>query len=129
MSADATDVLACHQIIRDEDIRPTTIQKRNQEMKLSKNEAAVLSLLIDEGEMYGLEMVKKSGGQLKLGTIYVTLSRMEERGFATSRREQEPTLVVPRRLYTITGTGARVYRAWTDAEAYFNSRLCGVEHG
>jgi DNA-binding PadR family transcriptional regulator len=97
-------------------------------MNLSKNEVAVLSLLIGAGEMYGLEMVKKSEGKLKLGTIYITLSRMEEKGYATSRRELEPTLVVPRRLYQITGTGAKVYRAWTAAEDVFNSRLCGAEH-
>ena len=97
-------------------------------MKLSRNEAAILKLLIDEREMYGLEMVKKSGGALKLGTIYVTLSRMEEKGFATSRREDEPTLVVPRRLYKITARGARVYRAWSAALDVFNSTLCGAEH-
>lgn len=80
-------------------------------MKLSKDEAAILGLLIDEREMYGLDMVKKSGGALKLGTIYLTLSRMEERGFATSRREHEPALALPRRLYQITSIGARVHRA------------------
>jgi DNA-binding PadR family transcriptional regulator len=97
-------------------------------MTLSKNEAAILSLLIDEPEMYGLEMVKKSEGQLKLGTIYITLSRMEEKGFTTSRRELEPNRVVPRRLYKITGTGARIYNAWSAAQDVYHSRLCGAEH-
>jgi len=92
-------------------------------MKLSKAEAAVLSLLINEQEMYGLEMVRKSGGRLKLGTIYVTLNRLEEKGFALSRKETEPTLVVPRRLYRITGTGAHVVRALHEAQSVFNSRL------
>jgi DNA-binding PadR family transcriptional regulator len=75
------------------------------------------------GEMYGLEMVKKSEGKLKLGTIYLTLSRMEEKGYATSKREVAPTSVVPRRLYQITGTGA-----WIAAQEAFNSELCGAEH-
>ena len=92
-------------------------------MKLSKAEAAVLSLLVNEQEMYGLEMVKKSGGRLKLGTIYVTLNRLEEKGFAVSRKEIEPTLAVPRRLYRITGTGAAVYRALSEARHVFSSRL------
>lgn len=94
-------------------------------MNLSKNEAVILGLLISEREMYGLEMVKKSEGRLKLGTIYLTLSRMEEKGFATSRKELEPTLVVPRRLYKITGDGARIYQAWSDAQDTFNRRLYG----
>lgn len=98
---------------------------RMDKMNLSKNEVVILSLLISEREMYGLEMVKKSEGKLKLGTIYLTLSRMEEKGYATSRKELDPTLVVPRRLYKITGAGARIYRAWTDAQGAFNRRLYG----
>jgi DNA-binding PadR family transcriptional regulator len=97
-------------------------------MNLSKNEVAVLSLLMGAGEMYGLDMVKKSEGKLKLGTIYLTLSRMEEKGYATSRRELGPALVVPRRRYRITGAGAKLHRAWIAAEDVFNSRLCGAEH-
>jgi DNA-binding PadR family transcriptional regulator len=97
-------------------------------MNLSKSEVAVLNLLMGAGEMYGLEMVKKSEGKLKLGTIYLTLSRMEEKGYATSKREVAPTSVVPRRLYQITGTGARMYRAWIAAQEAFNSELCGAEH-
>jgi DNA-binding PadR family transcriptional regulator len=97
-------------------------------MNLSKNELAVLSLLMGAGEMYGLEMVKQSEGKLKLGMIYLTLSRMEEKGYATSRRELEPAAVVPRRLYRITGAGAKLYRAWIAAEEVFNSRLCGAQN-
>lgn len=94
-------------------------------MNLSKNEAVILSLLISERELYGLEMVKKSEGKLKLGTIYLTLSRMEEKGYTTSRKELVPTQVVPRRLYKITSMGARIYQAWIDAEATFHRRLYG----
>lgn len=95
-------------------------------MNLTKNEAVILSLLINKREMYGLEMVKSSDGRLKLGTIYLTLSRLEEKGFAESRKESEPTLVVPRRLYKITGTGMRIYQAWAAAIETFNSHLTGV---
>jgi DNA-binding PadR family transcriptional regulator len=95
-------------------------------MNLLKNEAVILSLLISEREMYGLEMVKKSEGKLKLGTIYLTLSRMEEKGLATSRKELDPSAVVPRRLYKISGMGADVYHAWTAALDAFNSRLPGA---
>jgi DNA-binding PadR family transcriptional regulator len=97
-------------------------------MNLSKNEALILSLLTNEREMYGLEMVKKSDGKLKLGTIYVALSRLEDKGLAESRKEIEATLVVPRRLYKITGTGLKVIRAWTAAMEAYQSRLNGVEN-
>jgi DNA-binding PadR family transcriptional regulator len=97
-------------------------------MNLTKNEAVILGLLIDDREMYGLEMVKNSKGKLKLGTIYFTLSRLEEKGFATSRKEIDPSAVVPRRLYKITGVGSRVHQAWTAAMDTFNSRLYGVNN-
>ncbi len=98
-------------------------------MNLSKNEAVILGLLIaGDQEMYGLEMVKKSDGKLKLGTIYVTLSRLEEKGFVTSRKEMDENTVVPRRLYKITGTGAREIQAWTAAMAVYQSQLSGVKN-
>jgi DNA-binding PadR family transcriptional regulator len=97
-------------------------------MNLSKNEAVILSLLTNRRETYGLEMVKNSEGRLKLGTIYVTLSRLEEKGFVTSEKEINATLVVPRRHYQITGSGLRIIQAWTAAIETYNSRLNGVEN-
>ncbi|MBA5689391.1 PadR family transcriptional regulator [Rugamonas apoptosis] len=97
-------------------------------MNLSKNEAVILGLLVaGEREMYGLEMVKKSDGKLKLGTIYVTLSRLEDKGFLKSRKEMNDS-VVPRRLYEITGSGTREIRAWTAAMSEYQNQLCGVEN-
>lgn len=99
-------------------------------MNLSKNEAVILGLLTaGEQEMYGLEMVKKSEGKLKLGTIYVTLSRLEEKGYVESRKEFNDSVVVPRRLYKITGTGVREVRAWTAAMREYQSQLNGAENG
>jgi DNA-binding PadR family transcriptional regulator len=48
--------------------------------RLSGKEFAILNLLVTNGEMYGLEMVRALPSTLKRGTIYVTLSRMEEKG-------------------------------------------------
>ncbi len=82
--------------------------------RLSPKEMEILQLLIARGEAYGLEMVKASEGRLKRGTIYVTLNRMEEKGYVESRKapvqagQQGP----PRRLYKATGHGARVLDAW-----------------
>lgn len=94
-------------------------------MNLSKNEATILSLLREDRELYGSDMVKKSGGKLKLGTIYITLGQLEEKGLITSRRELEPQLMAPRRLYMITGTGTSVYNAWASARNIFGNQLVG----
>ena len=49
-----------------------------------RNEAAfqcVLDMLTESAEpMYGLDMVKQSGGRLQRGTIYVLLGRMQDHG-------------------------------------------------
>jgi DNA-binding PadR family transcriptional regulator len=63
--------------------------------------------------MYGLELVKASGGTLKRGTVYVTLGRMQEKGFVESRPERTAGASgLPRRLYRPTGLGLRVLDAW-----------------
>lgn len=83
---------------------------------LSAKEAIILDLLIHNlnREMYGLEIVKESNGKIKQGTVYVTLSRIEEKNYVTSRKEtRRPGAIgLPRRLYRMTGFGLRVFRAW-----------------
>ena len=54
---------------------------------LPPKEALILELLVQESELYGLQLVAASKGRLKRGTVYVTLGRMEEKGFITSRLE------------------------------------------
>jgi len=79
---------------------------------LSGKERIILELLINSGEMYGLELVKASDGELKRGTVYVTLDRMEDKGLVESRQEDQAEHGgIPRRLYRPTGHGARVLRA------------------
>ena len=88
--------------------------------RLSAKEAEVLRLLIANGEMYGLEMVQRSG-ILKRGTVYVTLSRMGDKGYVESRLEEvSPGEGPPRRLYQATGLGVRVYRAMEQAARFFS---------
>ncbi|WP_185738427.1 PadR family transcriptional regulator [Variovorax beijingensis] len=96
-------------------------------MNISKKETLILEQLIKAGssELYGLEMVRASNGALKMGTIYVTLARLEEKGFVESHRENEPKQTVPRRLYKITGAGRKTYLAVSAAIAAYNSSLNG----
>jgi DNA-binding PadR family transcriptional regulator len=65
--------------------------------------------------MYGLELVAASGKRLKRGTVYVTLGRMEEKGYIVSRLEPAPPDAggLPRRVYEASAFGRRVLGAWT----------------
>lgn len=80
---------------------------------MSATEAAVLDLLGD-GERFGLELVAQSEGRIKRGSVYVTLARMEAKGFVESRQEERPAgaIGLPRRLYKTTPYGATVRQAY-----------------
>ena len=82
---------------------------------LPAKQRLILELLIGAGPLYGLELVERSGGALKRGTVYVTLSRMEAKGFVTSEQETMPAgaIGLPRRTYRPTGLGKRALRAWS----------------
>jgi DNA-binding PadR family transcriptional regulator len=86
-------------------------------LTLPPKEMLILRLLIDGSEMYGLELVASSRRRLKRGTVYVTLGRMEEKGYITSRLEAPPSEAggLPRRVYQPTALGRRVLKAWTGA--------------
>lgn len=80
--------------------------------RLSAKEAMILKMLISSKKaLYGLEMVKISEGKLKIGTIYVTLSRMEEKGYLNSQKENKELGLrgLPRRVYKPTGLGERAF--------------------
>jgi DNA-binding PadR family transcriptional regulator len=84
---------------------------------LTRKESAVLALLCDGGEKYGLELVRESNGELKRGTVYGVLNHLEERGLVTSRPIGEPAWAggPNRRGYVITGDGRRVLAWWEQA--------------
>lgn len=87
------------------EIRPT----------LPAKERLILELLVSAGPMYGLQLVEQSQGALKRGTVYVTLGRMESKGFLASEQETLPAgaIGLPRRIYRPTALGERMLRAWT----------------
>jgi DNA-binding PadR family transcriptional regulator len=80
---------------------------------MSRTESLVMELLRGR-ERYGLELVDASGGALKRGSVYVILSRMEEKGFVESRQEErsQPVRGLPRRLYRATPYGREVHSAF-----------------
>lgn len=74
---------------------------------VSPLEALVLDLLSSRSPTYGLDSVAASRGRLKRGSVYVTLGRMEEKGFAISTIEERPGEGPARRLYEPTALGLR----------------------
>jgi PadR family transcriptional regulator, regulatory protein PadR len=90
---------------------------RRRMLTLSPKEGVILEMLTREGELYGLQMVEGSKRALKRGTVYVTLGRMEDKGYVESRLEAAPADVggLPRRLYRATALGRRVLDLWTEA--------------
>ena len=82
---------------------------------LPDKERLILELLASGGPMFGLQLVEASRGRVKRGTVYVTLGRMEQKGYVES--EQEPraagAIGLPRRIYRPTGLGERALRAWS----------------
>lgn len=54
-------------------------------------------------DVYGLDLIKASNGDLKRGTIYRDLSKMEEIGLIKSRKEDEiqPGLSAKRKLFSL----------------------------
>ena len=89
--------------------------------QLSSTERIILELLAAHDEMFGLQMVEASEGRLKRGTVYVTLSRMHEKGYLESRQEPLPegAIGLPRRLYRPTGLALRILAAWQAAERIY----------
>lgn len=62
----------------------------------------ILELLDQGGELTGLDLVLRSDGHLRRGTIYVHLTQLEEGGHVTSRLVDEQ-----RRAYRRVYGGAR----------------------
>lgn len=84
--------------------------------KLSLAETLIAELLRQSSNpLFGLELVRRSPPgelQLKKGTIYVTLERMEKKGLVTSELETAPPphvgegdFYIPRRMYRLTPQG------------------------
>jgi len=87
---------------------------RSRPPTLSGKEHLVLELLVANGPSYGLQLVAASKGRIKRGTVYVTLGRMEEKGYVESEPDPNASddLILPRRIYKPSAYGLRVLEAW-----------------
>jgi len=119
------------QDILEAEMKLNSIKQQEEKIpSLSGKEALVLDLLLNKPStgMYGLELVHASNSRLKRGTVYVTLSRMEEKGYVGSRREEpRPDAAgLPRKLYWVSGYGQRVYHAYQQAREAWRMRTLEV---
>jgi PadR family transcriptional regulator, regulatory protein PadR len=82
---------------------------------LPPKERLILDLLVSQGPLFGLQLVALSESALKRGTVYVTLGRMETKGFIRSEQEAMPpgAIGLPRRMYYPKPIGERVLAAWS----------------
>ncbi len=89
------------------------LMTRERIPSISHTESMILDLLVGR-ERFGLELVEVSKGRLKRGSIYVTLGRMELKGFVESRQEERApgAIGLPRRLYRATSYGLKVRDAY-----------------
>jgi len=80
---------------------------------ISGTESLLLDLLEDR-ERFGLELVERSGGAVKRGSVYVLLARMEAKGFVESWQEERApgAIGLPRRMYRATAYGLKVRDAY-----------------
>ena len=89
---------------------------------LSVKEFLIMEMLVENKKMFGLEMVEHSEGDLKKGTIYVTLQRMLDKNLLDSIAEERGVdeTGIARRMYFPTNYGERVFKAQEIALKYLN---------
>src|SRR5467141_2010289 len=103
-------------------------QEWTAELKKGSVQLCLLALLAKE-QKYGFQILKElrdlSDGffDLKEGTLYPALRRLEERGFVASRW-QEPKSGMPRKYYRLTDRGRTALR---EALAVWDAMTAGAE--
>ena len=90
--------------------------------RLSTSERRLLDAL-REKEQFGMQFTALPNGAIKRGTVYVTLGRMQDKGYVASRTEPLPpgAIGLARRWYRLTPYGLRVLDAWRAAEQWFTA--------
>jgi PadR family transcriptional regulator, regulatory protein PadR len=85
--------------------------------RLARTERLILNRLT-QGDEFALRLADRSGGMLKRGTIYITLQRMECKGYVESTLEPMLNRAMgrPRRWYRPSAYGRQVLNAWKVAE-------------
>jgi DNA-binding PadR family transcriptional regulator len=92
--------------------------------QLAETEWLIL-MLLQEGEQFPLRLAERSGGALKRGTVYITMQRMQSKGYLESHVEAlvPGAMGRPRRWYRLSAYGRQLYGAWQLAERSLRASL------
>ena len=103
-----------------------------RELKRGTIELILLTLL-NTKEMYGYQLasaIAERGGellQIRGGTLYPVLYRLEDKGFIISYRDS-PKRGVPRKYYRLTGSGTKYLRQLLEEWKNFSEVIEGLIH-
>jgi PadR family transcriptional regulator PadR len=77
----------------------------------SFEEQVMLAVVRTDPEAYGMnvrrELEKVTGRDVTIGSVYITLDRLEAKGLVTSTRTSASTDAGSRRVFSVTAVGAR----------------------
>lgn len=77
----------------------------------SFEEQVMLAVLRTGREAYGMQVRREleavTGREVTVGSVYITLDRLEAKGFVTSHRSAAGADAGSRRLFSVTARGAR----------------------
>ncbi len=87
--------------------------------RLTNKEREIAELLAEHGASTGWALVEASDGTIKRGTVYVTLSRMADKGLVQSEAQDRPKdqSGPPRRYYALTQLAVALLRMERELEA------------
>jgi len=80
---------------------------------MNKKEQLVLEILVLKGRnayMSGRDIIKESDGGLGFGTVYIYLSRLENRDLISSIKRESIQNCLPSREYKIEDSGRQILR-------------------
>ena len=108
-------------------------EKFAQQLKKGVLDMVVLKL-ISRKQTYGYELLQEQQGegffQLKEGTLYPVLYRLEDSGFIQASWKMSEGRTAPKKYYQITEKGKQMYQVyetiWKDFQACVE-KLCGRE--
>ena len=87
------------------------------------NEALALGMVV-AGHKHGLDMVRLSQGALRMGSVFLLLGRLEDKGLITSSLiEASGPRKMPRRVFQATDKGRRAFAAWQAAERAYEQTI------
>ena len=87
--------------------------------RLTTKEREIAQLLAEHGASTGWALVEASDGKLKRGTVYVTLSRMADKGLVTTEVHDRPSdqSGPQRRYYSLTKLAVALLRMERELDA------------